>query len=106
MSRTLLLGYDETRTALEPDALLSAVRTALIATSRQQASTPARIAAFAPAGLLGAMPGFVPGLGLAGKLTSVFAVKGADGRSTHGGIVALFDETDGRLRAIDRKSVV
>ncbi len=100
MSRVLLLDHDETRHALPFDELLMAVRTALVATSRQETSAPPRIAAFSPGGLLGAMPGYVPGLGLGGKLTSVFSVAGTEGRSRHGGIVALFDESDGTLQAI------
>ena len=49
------------------------------------------------------MPGFVPGMGLAAKLVSVFA---SGGRSSHQGVVALFDETDGSLQAlIDAEAV-
>lgn len=61
--RVLVLDHEQTRAVLTPDALLPAVRAALVATGRQEASTPARIAAFSPAGLLGAMPGYVPELG-------------------------------------------
>ena len=106
MSRVLVLGHDDARAALDPDALLAAVRTALVSTARGEASTPPRIAAFGPAGLLGAMPGYVPGLGMAGKLVTVFAVPGAPGRSSHRGVVALFDEHDGHLLAlIDAEAV-
>ena len=100
MSRVLVLGHDDARAALDPDALLTAVTTALVSTARGQASTPPRIAAFGPAGLLGAMPGYVPGLGMAGKLVTVFAVPGVEGRSSHRGVVALFDEHDGHLLAL------
>ncbi|WP_205856473.1 ornithine cyclodeaminase family protein [Phytoactinopolyspora endophytica] len=100
MSSTLVLSHDETAEALQPEPLLGAVRTALIATSRGEASVPARVAAFSPAGLLGAMPGYVPGLGLAGKLVSIFPGAGPGGRSLHQGIVALIDENDGRVLSI------
>jgi ornithine cyclodeaminase len=46
------------------------------------------------------MPGYVPGQGLAAKLVSVFADRAASGRSAHRGIVALFDEADGRPLAV------
>jgi len=81
VSRVLVLGHDDARAALDPDALLTAVTTALVSTARGQASTPPRIAAFGPAGLLGAMPG-------------------VEGRSSHRGVVALFDEHDGHLLAL------
>nr|WP_281352423.1 NAD(P)-binding domain-containing protein [Phytoactinopolyspora alkaliphila] len=80
--------------------MLPAVRTALIATSRNEASTPPRIAAIAPAGILGAMPGYVAGLGLAGKFVAIFRPGGPTGPSTHHGIVALFDENDGHVLAL------
>lgn len=97
MSRVLLLDHDQTRQALPLDALADAVATALAATSRDESSTPPRIAVFAPGGLLGAMPGYVPGQGLAAKLVTVFA---DEGHSSHQGVVALFDESDGSLRAL------
>lgn len=98
--RTLLLDRGQTRQALLPDPLMAAVSHALVSIGRGEDSTPARVAAFSPAGLLGAMPGYVPGLGLAAKLTSVFPVREADGRSAHRGVVVLFDENEGRLLAV------
>jgi ornithine cyclodeaminase/alanine dehydrogenase-like protein (mu-crystallin family) len=46
------------------------------------------------------MPAYVPGLGLAAKLVSIFAAPGHSGRSAHRGVVALFDENDGHLLAL------
>jgi alanine dehydrogenase len=100
MTPTLLLNHDQTRDALDLDVLMPAIRRALVATSRGQASTPARVAAVAPAGFLGAMPGFVPGLGLAGKFVTIFPGAGPGGRSAHQGVVVLFDETAGHAQAI------
>ncbi|MEV7340215.1 NAD(P)-binding domain-containing protein [Streptomyces sp. NPDC093544] len=96
----LVLDRSQTRAALDPGRVLAAVTRALVSISRGEASAPPRIAARAPAGLLGAMPGYVPGLGLAAKLVSVFAVPGRSGGSAHRGVVALFDEHDGRPLAL------
>lgn len=94
----LVLDGADTAAALDPLDVLSAVRCALIEISRGTVSAPPRIAASTPTGLLGCMPAHVPGLGLAAKLVSVFDVPG--GRSTHLGLVALFDESDGSPLAI------
>ncbi|NUT18745.1 MAG: ornithine cyclodeaminase family protein [Hamadaea sp.] len=97
-----VLDAAQTRAALDPQRVLDAVALALIALSRGEVSAPPRIAALAPAGLLGAMPAYVPGLGLAAKLVSVFADPAKPGRSSHRGLVALFDEHDGRpLSVVD-----
>lgn len=100
MTRTLILDHDQTRQAITFDALISGVRSALIATGRGEDSTPPRIAAFAPRGLLGAMPGYIPGMGLAAKLITVFSATEVGGHSSHQGIVALFDEQTGEISAV------
>ncbi|MFJ6086822.1 ornithine cyclodeaminase family protein [Streptomyces sp. NPDC092369] len=100
MSGVLVLDRAQTRACLDPARVLTAVTRALVAISRGEVSAPARIAAQAPAGLLGAMPGYVPGLGLAAKLVSVFAAPGRTGGSAHRGVVALFDEHDGHPLAL------
>ncbi|PBC67464.1 ornithine cyclodeaminase [Streptomyces sp. TLI_235] len=100
MSGVLVLDRAQTRAALDPAEVTGAVARALVAIARGEVSAPPRIAARAPAGLLGAMPGHVPGLGLAAKLVSVFADPAAPGRSHHRGVVALFDEREGRPLAL------
>ncbi|MFB7244027.1 hypothetical protein CW362_36290 [Streptomyces populi] len=100
MSEILFLDGARTRAALDPHRVLDAVAAALVAIGRDEVSVPPRIAARTPHGLLGAMPGHVPGLGLAAKLVSVFADPERPGRSSHRGVVALFDETDGRPLAL------
>ena len=100
MSGVLVLSRSETETALGAERVLTAVATALVAISRGEVSAPSRIAALAPDGLLGTMPAYVPGLGLAAKLISVFAAPGPAGRSTHRGVVVVFDEHDGRPLAV------
>lgn len=99
MSGVLVLDGEQTAAALEPHRVLPAVAEALIAVSRGTVSAPARIAAQTPAGLLGAMPAYVPGVGLAAKLVSVFGESGT-GHSSHRGIVALFDECTGAPLAV------
>jgi ornithine cyclodeaminase/alanine dehydrogenase-like protein (mu-crystallin family) len=96
----LVLDRDQTRVALPPEALLAAVRTALIAISRGDASAPPRVAARSAHGLLGAMPGYVPGLGLAAKLVTVFSAPEPGGHGSHRGIVAYFDAETGRPLAV------
>jgi ornithine cyclodeaminase/alanine dehydrogenase-like protein (mu-crystallin family) len=96
-----VLGHEEMRAALaDGRALTDMVARALIAVARGQASVPPRIAAFAQHGLLGAMPGYVPGVGLGAKLITVFDDPAHPGRSSHQGLVAVFDEQDGRPLAI------
>ena len=104
----LILDAIDTAAAVDPLEVLAAVREALVEISRGTVSAPPRIAARAPDGLLGCMPAYVPGVGLAAKLVSVFEVAGPElsgpelsgGRSTHLGLVAVFDERDGRPLAI------
>ena len=98
-SPVLILDAIDTAAAVDPLEVLTAVRAALIAISRDTVSAPPRIAARAPTGLLGTMPAYVPGVGLAAKLVSVFELPDA-GRSTHLGLIAVFDERDGRPLAI------
>ena len=97
-SPVLILDAIDTTAAVDPLEVLAAVREALVEISRGTVSAPPRIAARAPDGLLGCMPAYVPGVGLAAKLVSVFEVAG--GRSTHLGLVAVFDKEDGRPLAI------
>ena len=69
----ILLRREEVRALLDPEALIDAVATALVDVSAGTASVPPRIAALTPLGLLGAMVGYVPSLGvLAAKLVAVF----------------------------------
>lgn len=96
----IVLDSAQTAAALDPLRVLDAVSAALVAISRDEVSAPPRIAALAPGGLLGAMPAYVPGVGLAAKLVSVFADPSAPGRSKHRGIVAVFDPADGRPLAV------
>lgn len=103
----LILDHAATEAAMaDTAALTEALRTALVAIADGTASVPPRIAARGPLGLLGAMPGYVPGLGMAAKLITIFPDPRRPGRSAHRGLVAAFDERDGRLiAALDAEPV-
>lgn len=103
---TLLLDRSATAKALEPRSLLDAIETALLATSLDTVSSPPRIAAVTPRGLLAAMPGYVPQLGLAAKIVSIFDSSPSGAAATHAGIVALFDESSGGLLCLMDGAVV
>ena len=97
----IMLDHAATAAALaDTAALTAALRTALVAIADGSASVPPRIAARGPHGLLGAMPGYVPGLGLAAKLITVFPDPHRPGRSAHRGLVTAFDERSGGLIAV------
>lgn len=106
MSGILLLDRANTAAAIDPTRLLGAVSEALVALSRDEVSAPPRVAARSPAGVLGAMPAYVPGQGLAAKLVSVFEGVGPEGQSAHRGVVVLFDEKNGTPLALMDAEVI
>lgn len=99
----LVLDRERTRAALPLEPLLDEVRAALVAVSRGDTSAPPRIAARSAGGLLGAMPGYVSGMGLAAKIVAVFPSASS---GSHRGIVAHFDSETGALLAIMDAQVV
>src|SRR4051812_40887499 len=100
MADVLVLSEDDVRALLDLDELAAALETALTALSRGEASVPPRVAALSAAGLLGAMPGCVPGLGFGAKLVTLFPENDAKGVPSHQALVAMFDEENGSLRAL------
>ncbi len=96
----LVLSAAECRALLAPDALREALAAALRAHSDGETDVPPRIAAWAARGLLAAMPGNVAGVGLAAKLVSVFPENHGGDIPSHQGLVALFDQDDGRPLAV------
>ena len=90
------LGDDDVRAALDLDELADAVTTALVALSDGATSVPPRVGAFAVDGLLGAMPGFVPGLGLGAKLVTVFPGNSRRSLPTHQAVIASSTPTPAR----------
>ena len=90
----LVLGRADVEELLDLDELVGALARAHAELSAGEASMPARIAAFAgDAGLLGAMPAYLPSAGLGCKLVSLFP-KNSD-RPTHQAAIMLFDPANG-----------
>jgi ornithine cyclodeaminase/alanine dehydrogenase-like protein (mu-crystallin family) len=89
---------------LDVGALLDALGAALVTLSSGTTSVPPRVAARVPElGVLGAMAGYVPGVGLEAKLVSVFPrnrQRGRPSRPSHQGLIVLFDEQDGTPLAL------
>jgi ornithine cyclodeaminase/alanine dehydrogenase-like protein (mu-crystallin family) len=92
----LVLGRAEVERLLDPDRLLSALGEAFAALSRGEVSVPPRIAAtVGDAGLLAAMPGYVPSAGLGVKLVSVFPANTSRGLPSHQALICLLDPATG-----------
>jgi ornithine cyclodeaminase/alanine dehydrogenase-like protein (mu-crystallin family) len=86
---------------LDIDAMLEALANALIAFSSGITVVPPRVAVRVPeAGLLGSMPGYIPGVALEVKLVSVFPGNHHRSLPSHQGVIALFDEGDGAPLAV------
>ena len=100
MSDVLVLTEDEVRRLLDPAELFDALGLAFRAISDGTASVPPRVAAHAPGGLLGTMPGYLPGLGLGAKVVTYFRGNHERGLPGHQALVALFDPDDGRPLAL------
>ena len=95
----LVLSRRDVETLLDLDALIDALAEAHAELSRGEVSMPARIAAFAPDGLLGAMPGYLPSAGLGAKLVSLFP-KNRPPVATHQAAIVLFDGETGMVTAV------
>ena len=91
----LVLSREEVEQLLDVDALLERLARAFVELSAGRASVPPRVAAFAPAGLLGAMPGYVDGV-LAAKLVALFP----DHEPSHQALIAVFDAETGTPLAV------
>jgi len=90
----LVLTRPEVEELLDVDALFDALAAAHAELSAGQVSMPARIAAWADeAGLLGAMPAYLPSAGLGCKLVTLFP--GNTDRPTHQAAIMLFDPDAG-----------
>jgi alanine dehydrogenase len=97
----LYLSRADVERVLDVDAMLEALAEALIVYSSGKTSVPPRVAARVEGrGLLGVMPGYVPGVALESKLVSVFPENDHHGIPSHQGLIALFDETTGTPDAI------
>jgi ornithine cyclodeaminase/alanine dehydrogenase-like protein (mu-crystallin family) len=96
----LVLSKHDVEELLSVPAMLDALEAGFRAYSTGQASVPPRTAARSPAGLLGAMPGWVADRGFALKAVSVFPGNEARGIPSHQGVITLFDEHDGSLLSV------
>jgi alanine dehydrogenase len=95
----LVLTRSEVEELLDLDALLDALAAAHAELSAGQASLVPRMGAFAgDAGILGAMPAYVPSSGLGCKLVTLFP--GNRDRPTHQALIALFDPETGTPAAL------
>jgi alanine dehydrogenase len=95
----IVLSRQEVEALLDPDALIEAVRLALVDLSAGRASVPPRIAAWSAdrAGLLGAMVAHVSSLDvLAAKLVSVFPKS----VPSHQAVIVVFDPRSGAPLAL------
>lgn len=95
----LVLTGAEIEALLDLDALIDALAAALADLSAGRVSVPQRVAALAPDGLLGAMPGYVPSAGvLMSKLVTLFP--GNVGLPTHQAVIVAFDPATGEPAAV------
>lgn len=102
----LLINDDDVRELLSYDLCMQAIRKALIAVSNEKAVQPMRQMIRVPGGngIMGWMPGYAEmneGQGALGlKLISVFPLKNQPTRSSHQGVVLLYDDQDGTMAAM------
>ncbi len=89
----LVLNRSEVEELLDLDELVGALARAHEELSSGATSMPARIAAMADSGLLGAMPAYSPSAGLGCKLVSLFPHN--TDRPTHQAAIVLFDPANG-----------
>jgi alanine dehydrogenase len=95
----LVLSRAEVEELLDLDELTDALARAHVELSAGAASMPPRIAALAgEAGLLGAMPAYLPSAGLGCKLVSLFP--GNVDRPTHQAEIVVFDPENGSPIAV------
>jgi ornithine cyclodeaminase len=94
----LVLTRTDVEELLDLDDLLEALARAHAELASGTVSMPPRIAAFAPGGLLGAMPAYVPSAGLGAKLVTLFP--GNTDRPTHQAVIVLLDQATGTPSAL------
>ncbi|HEX9100214.1 MAG TPA: ornithine cyclodeaminase family protein [Candidatus Dormibacteraeota bacterium] len=101
MPELLYLSREDVERLLDVDAMLDALGKALIAFSAGITTVPPRVGIRVPdLGMMGSMPGYVPGVALEVKLVSVFPGNHHHGLPSHQGLIALFDESNGAPLAI------
>ncbi|HQZ36889.1 MAG TPA: ornithine cyclodeaminase family protein [Ilumatobacteraceae bacterium] len=106
MGEILVLSRDDVSRSLDLAGLREQLTQAFVAFSDGTTSVPPRMAASAPDGFLGAMPGFVPGVGFGLKAVTVFAGNHGTGIPSHQGLIALFDPSNGSPVAVMDASLI
>ena len=97
----LYLSRADVERLLDVDAMLDALGKALVIFSSGITSVPPRAGArVGERGLLGTMPGYVPGVALEVKLVSVFPGNHHHGLPSHQGLIMVFDENTGAPLAL------
>ena len=96
----LVLSRAEVERLLSQPRMLEALASGFRAHSSGSTSVPPRTAARTPSGLLGAMPGWVAGAGLAIKAVTVFPDNVTAGTPSHQGLIVVFDEQNGAPRCV------
>ena len=97
----LYLSRADVERLLDVDAMLDALGRALVIFSSGITSVPPRAGArVGERGLLGTMPGYVPGVALEVKLVSVFPGNHHHGLPSHQGVIMVFDEDTGAPLAL------
>ncbi len=100
MTTIRVFGAAAVRTHTDPIRLRELLTQGLISIALGTLDAPARISAHGEHGLVGAMPGYVPGMGMAAKLVTVFPGNHQRGLPSHQGVVALFDSETGSIKAL------
>jgi ornithine cyclodeaminase/alanine dehydrogenase-like protein (mu-crystallin family) len=101
MTKLLVLSRRLVEELLDVDALIDALAEAMVDLSAGRASMPARIAAMSDAGLLGAMPAYLPSAGaLTSKLVTLFPGNADRDMDTHQAAIAAFDPDTGAPLAL------
>ena len=101
MGELLYLSRADVERLLDIDTMLEALANALVIYSSGITSVPPRTGArVGERGLLGAMPGYVPGVALEVKLVSVFPGNHLHGLPSHQGLIMVFDEDTGAPLAL------
>lgn len=101
MRELLYLSREDVERLLDIDSMLDALGRALIAFSAGITTVPPRVGIRVPdLGMMGSMPGYVPGVALEVKLVSVFPGNHEHALPSHQGLIALFDESNGTPLAI------
>jgi alanine dehydrogenase len=99
----LVLSQRRVEELLDLDALIDALGPAMADLSAGRASVPDRVAALVPEreGLLGAMPGFVPSVGvLMSKLVTLYPRNAGTELPTHQAVIVTFDPETGEPTAV------